>query len=351
MAYYRKTVDKPPAPEAPAPDRAPRVYHSFVNKTLGPLFQEAEARFGVKVTPIEVVRSSLRRSGRPPPGTPPVALSRFIQASSVATWMRLAQMLTVTSPAMLGELLGFCSFRVQELLQFKVPTLAESRSIWTLWSLTFCPSNVSSVFHALTWGFFNDKDTGHIRLFELDRVRRGFEDCEFAPSTPIHLVPRIRKIDGCLEYRSRRTVENLQVVEEVRAQRIAKRLEEKAARAAIVEAKRVERVRLKEAKHAEVEARRAQRAAHAASIRASRDAKKAAIAERKAQKKKAAEDLVKRVVDLYRQGKLHREIAEMAGVDQPRVAVILHRKGLRRYKAYKFAYRGGPRGSGTSSVG
>jgi hypothetical protein len=42
----------------------------------------------------------------------------------------------------------------------RILSAAHVRTIWLIWSVTFCPSNLQHQFHLVTWGIFNDKYEG-----------------------------------------------------------------------------------------------------------------------------------------------------------------------------------------------
>lgn len=50
------------------------------------------------------------------------------------------------------------------------------RSVWFLWSLTFCPSNLRDSFHLQTWGYYNTEFTGPVadacRASALHRLKK-----------------------------------------------------------------------------------------------------------------------------------------------------------------------------------
>ena len=160
-------------------------YRQFVDQHLTVLVREARVRYGLAAQP-------LTASGHPCQITQPHQrtlvspdIQRFARASVVSTWLRLAQLLTVADSFFLSRMLSLGSARLRSILNFENSTLIESRVIWLCWSSFFCPSNLESGFHHQTFGFFNDKDTGDIRLFELERVRNGYDAAEFLPYRPI----------------------------------------------------------------------------------------------------------------------------------------------------------------------
>lgn len=53
----------------------------------------------------------------------------------------------------------------------RILSASNARTIWLVWSLSFCPSNLSHVFHLTTWGVFNDEYKGHTA----DIHRAGYE--------------------------------------------------------------------------------------------------------------------------------------------------------------------------------
>lgn len=107
--------------------------------------------------------------------------------SKVAVWAMATQLSGILGAETLGRLTGI-NLGKFTLLETRTITLdnAETRSLWLLWSLIMCPSNLANTFHLETWGYFNPNDDLWIKKFEKERVRRGFADAVFGSVEDYH---------------------------------------------------------------------------------------------------------------------------------------------------------------------
>lgn len=316
------------------------LYQEFVDLNLGILIQEAETALGVRVTGLRApeTRSDVG-PGSAATALPP-DLVRFLAPSEVSTWMRLAQLQATVREGLLVGLLGLQRRRVKDLLDFRPPAPAEARSIWFLWSLTFCPSNLSSSFHILSWGFFNTLDTGHIRLFELDRVRKGFVGCRFRQTRGVAMTRSRSRIKKSLEYLSPvgdawnplAEAERVLLAQERAAERV-RRQEASRDRQALRRQAQIVARRARKVSKTAADARSAGHKLEAAS----RVAFRVALAgEKREARRRTKAEFIRDVVNLHQLGRNQTEIAVALGVDQPRVALVLTRLGFRTYRKHRF---------------